>query len=62
MPTSRDERNRRRVPLGPLSLRRPIDPLAAIVDDAIEEGHIEHNAACTERRRREAMATVEGVA
>lgn len=34
----RDERNRRRVPLGPASIRKLITCLAAIFDDAIEDG------------------------
>lgn len=41
----RDERNRRRYPLGPSSLRKLISLLVAILDDAIEDGHIERNPA-----------------
>jgi integrase len=47
----RDERNRRRVPLGPASIRKLITCLAAILDDAIEDGHIERNPARTKRMR-----------
>jgi hypothetical protein len=47
----RDERNRRRVPLGPSSLRKLIDTLATILDDAIEDGHIERNPARGKRMR-----------
>jgi integrase len=47
----RDERNRRRFPLGPASLRKLISMLAAILDDAIEDGHIERNPARTKRMR-----------
>src|SRR4029450_13263469 len=47
----RDERNRRRVPLGPSSLRKLISTLAAILDDAIGEGHIERKPVRTKRMR-----------
>jgi integrase len=47
----RDERNRRRYPLGPASLRKLISLLAAILDDAIEDGHIERNPARNKRMR-----------
>ncbi len=47
----RDQRGRRRVPLGPASLRKLIDTLAAILDDAIEDGHINHNPARGRRMR-----------
>ena len=47
----RDERNRRRSPLGPSSLRKLISTLTAILDDAIEDGHIERNPARTKRMR-----------
>ena len=47
----RDERNRRRFPLGPASFRKLISMLAAILDDAIEDGHIERNPARTKRMR-----------
>ena len=47
----RDERNRRRVPLGPSSIRKLITCLAAILDDAIEDGHIERNPARAKRMR-----------
>jgi len=45
----RDQRKRRRVPLGPSSLRKLLDTLAAILDDAIEDGYIDRNAARTKR-------------
>jgi integrase len=47
----RDERNRRRYPLGPSSLRKLISLLVAILDDAIEDGHIERNPARNKRMR-----------
>jgi integrase len=47
----RDAYNRRRVPLGPASIRKLIDALTAILDDAIEDGHIERNPARTKRMR-----------
>jgi integrase len=47
----RDERNRRRVPLGPASIRKLITCLVSILDDAIEDGHIERNPARTKRMR-----------
>jgi integrase len=47
----RDERGRRRVPLGPSSLRKLIDTLAAILDDAIEDEHIDRNPARGKRMR-----------
>ena len=47
----RDQRGRRRVPLGPASIRKLIDTLAAILDDAIEDGHITHNPARGKRMR-----------
>jgi integrase len=47
----RDERGRRIFPLGPASLRKLIDGLAAILDDAIEDGHIDHNPARGKRMR-----------
>ncbi|MGZ8711461.1 MAG: tyrosine-type recombinase/integrase [Thermoanaerobaculia bacterium] len=47
----RDEHNRRRVPLGPSSIRKLITCLAAILDDAIEDGHIERNPARSKRMR-----------
>jgi integrase len=47
----RDERNRRRVPLGPASIRKLITCLAAILEDAIEDGHIERNPTRTKRMR-----------
>ncbi len=47
----RDVRNRRQVPLGPSSIRKLIDTLGAILDDAIEDGHIERNSARNKRMR-----------
>jgi hypothetical protein len=47
----RDQRGRRRVPLSPASIRKLIDTLAAILDDAIEDGHIDHNPARGKRMR-----------
>ncbi len=47
----RDAYNRRRVPLGPASIRRLIATLTAVLDDAIEDGHLERNPARTKRMR-----------
>ncbi len=47
----RDQRGRRRVPLSPASIRKLIDTLAALLDDAIEDGHIAHNPARGKRMR-----------
>ena len=47
----RDYRGRRIVPLGPSSIRKLIDTLAAILDDAIEDGHIDRNPARGRRMR-----------
>jgi hypothetical protein len=47
----RDARGRRLVPLGPASIRKLIDTLAAILDDAIEDGHIDRNPARGKRMR-----------
>ncbi|MHB1539460.1 MAG: tyrosine-type recombinase/integrase [Solirubrobacteraceae bacterium] len=47
----RDKRGRRRVPLSPISIRKLIDALAAILDDAIEDGHIQSNPARGKRMR-----------
>ncbi len=47
----RDERGRRRVPLSPASIRKLIDTLAAILDDAIEDGYIDRNPARGKRMR-----------
>lgn len=57
----RDPRGRRAVPLAPASIRQRIDTLAAILDDAIEDGHIDHNPDSPEahaRARSEAEAHV----
>lgn len=47
----RDGRGRRAVPLAPASIRKLIDTLAAILDDAIEDGHVDHNPARRKRMR-----------
>jgi integrase len=47
----RDHRGRRAVPLAPASLRKLIDGLAAILDDAVEDQHIAHNPARGKRMR-----------
>jgi integrase len=47
----RDQRGRGRVPLAPASIRKLIDALAAILDDAIEDGHIDRNPARGKRMR-----------
>jgi integrase len=47
----RDERGRRRVPLSPSSIRKLIDTLAAILDDAIEDELIDRNPARGKRMR-----------
>ena len=47
----RDQRGRRRVPLGPSSIRKVIDLLAMILEDAVEDGHLDHNPARGKRMR-----------
>ena len=47
----RDHRGRKAVPLGPASVRKIIDCLAAVLDDAIEDEHISHNPARGKRMR-----------
>jgi integrase len=47
----RDDRNRRRVPLGPASLRKLIACLVSILDDAVEDGLISRNPARGRRMR-----------
>ena len=47
----RDRRGRRVRPLGPSSLRKLIACLAAILDEAIEDGHIDRNPARGRRMR-----------
>jgi integrase len=47
----RDARNRRLQPLGPASLKKLIDCLASILDEAIEDGYIERNPARGRRMR-----------
>jgi integrase len=47
----RDRRGRRKRPLGPASLKKLIETLAAILDEAVEDGHIERNPARGPRMR-----------
>jgi integrase len=47
----RDERGRSRAPLGPNSIRKQITGLASILDDAMEDGHIDFNPARGKRMR-----------
>jgi integrase len=47
----RDYRGRRLVPLGPASMRKLIGGLAALMDDAIEDGYVESNPARSKRMR-----------
>jgi integrase len=47
----RDYRGRRLVPLGPASMRKLIGGLASVLDDAIEDGHIQSNPARSKRMR-----------
>lgn len=47
----RDERGRRRVPLGPASIRKVLRALAAILEDAVEDELIETNPARGKRMR-----------
>lgn len=47
----RDYRGRRLVPLGPASVRKLIGGLAALMDDAIEDGYVESNPARSKRMR-----------
>jgi len=47
----RDRRGRKAVPLGPASIRKVIDALAGVLDDAIEDGHVESNPARGKRMR-----------
>jgi len=47
----RDEKGRCLVPLGPSSIRKVLEALAAILDEAIEDEHIEHNPARGKRMR-----------
>jgi integrase len=47
----RDQRGCRRVPLAAASIRKLIDTLAAILDDAIEDGYIDRNPARGKRMR-----------
>ena len=47
----RDQRGRRRVPLGASSIRKVIDLLAMILEDAVEDGYLDHNPARGKRMR-----------
>ena len=47
----RDKRGRRRVPLSPASIRKLIDTLAAVLEDAIEDELIDRNPARAKRMR-----------
>jgi integrase len=47
----RDERGRRRVPLGPASIRELINTLTAILEEAVEDEHIDRNPARGKRMR-----------
>jgi len=47
----RDRRGRRERPLGPASIKKLIDTLAAILDEAVEDGHLDRNAARGKRMR-----------
>jgi hypothetical protein len=47
----RDYRGRRLVPLGPASMRKLTGGLASILDDAIEDEHIDHHPARGKRMR-----------
>lgn len=47
----RDARGRRQVPLSPASIRKLIETLAAILDDAIEDELIDRNPARAKRMR-----------
>jgi integrase len=47
----RDGRGRREVPLGPNSIRKQITALASVLDDAVEDGHLDHNPARGRRMR-----------
>jgi integrase len=47
----RNEHGQRIVPLSPGSIRKTIDALAAILEDAVEDGLIEHNHARGKRMR-----------
>lgn len=47
----RDERNRRLQPLSLRSIRNVLDTLAAVLDDAVEDGHLAHNPARSKRMR-----------
>jgi integrase len=49
--TWRDHRGRKLVPLGPASVRKLIGGLASILDDAIEDGYIDHHHARGKRMR-----------
>jgi hypothetical protein len=47
----RDGNGRRLRPLGPASIRKLMDGLATILDEAVDDGHIERNPARGRRMR-----------
>ena len=47
----RDRTGRRERPLGPASIKKLIDTLAAILDEAVEDGHLDRNAARGKRMK-----------
>jgi len=47
----REASGRRQRPLGPASMRKLIDTLAAVLDEAVEDGHIDRNPARGRRMR-----------
>lgn len=47
----RDHRGRRRVPIGPASLKKFITALVSVLDEAVEDGHIVTNPARSRRMR-----------
>jgi integrase len=47
----RDQRNRRRVPLGPASFSKIIDMLAMILDEVVEDRYLDSNPARSKRMR-----------
>ncbi len=47
----RDERNQKIVPLSPCSIRKMIDTLGSILDEAVEDHHLDYNPARGKRMR-----------